>query len=526
MVQRLIQKIRHHLSRLGGKKDKPAPHAPAAAGKTATAKHAPPRPAPARPAAVKHAPPGEAKAAHRTPAPRRPPASKPAVERHAEWNPADYTVPPAEGKTRFVDLAVPTEILHAVADLNFQYCTTVQALAIPPSLEGRDVAGKAQTGTGKTAAFLIAIFTHFLRHPRKAPPRHGAPRALILAPTRELAIQIERDALSLGKYIPFKVMAVYGGMDYGKQQAELKAASPDILVATPGRLLDFRRGGVVELRHVEVLVIDEADRMLDMGFIPDVRTIVYSTPHKEARQTLLFSATLSEDILRLASRWMKEPVMIEVEPEKVTVDAIRQVVYTVSSQKKFALFYNLLRRDNPDRLLMFCNRRDETERVMDKMARYGIKAEMLSGAVPQKKRLQVLEEFRAGTIRVLVATDVAGRGLHVDGITHVINYDIPFDAEDYVHRIGRTGRAGAAGVAYTFACENEAFTMPEIEKYIGRSLEYENPEPSLLELPEPLHPATGHRRSPSHGHGGHDRGPRGRMPSRGYSGGRPGARRV
>jgi len=431
-------------------------------------------------------------------------------------------VPPAEGKKRFADLELPGEILHAVADLKFQYCTAVQALAIPPALAGRDVAGKAQTGTGKTAAFLIAIFTHFLRHPRKAPPRHGAPRALILAPTRELALQIEKDANDLGKYMPFNILAVYGGMDYGKQQAELKAASPDILVATPGRLLDFRRGGVLELRHVEVLVIDEADRMLDMGFIPDVRTIVYSTPRKELRQTLLFSATLSEDILRLASRWMKEPVMIEVEPEKVTVDTIRQVVYTVSSHSKFALFYNLLQRDKPERVLMFCNRRDETERVMGKMARYGIQAEMLSGAVPQKKRLQVLEAFRAGTIRVLVATDVAGRGLHVDGISHVINYDIPFDAKDYVHRIGRTGRAGAEGVAYTFACENEAFTMPEIEKYIGRALEYENPEPALLQLPAPLHPAPVERHpSPQ---GGRGRDFRGRAPSRGRFGGGRGRR--
>ena len=223
--------------------------------------------------------------------------------------------------------------------------------------------------------------------------------------------------------------------------------------------------------------------MLDMGFIPDVRTIVYSTPPRENRQTLLFSATLTPDILRLASRWMKDPVQVEVAPEKVTLDTTRQVVFTVPSSDKFALFLNLLKRDNPERILMFCNRRDETERVMRLMDRYRISADLLSGAVPQKKRLQVLEAFREGKIRVLVATDVAGRGLHVDAISHVINYDIPFDAEDYVHRIGRTGRAGASGIAYTFACENEAFSMPEIEKYIGRPLEYENPEPALLVLP-------------------------------------------
>jgi ATP-dependent RNA helicase RhlB len=387
--------------------------------------------------------------------------------------------------------------LHAVADLSFQYCTEIQARAIPPALEGRDVAGRAQTGTGKTAAFLLAIFSHFLRHERRRPAKLGAPRALILAPTRELAIQIEHDARDLGKHCKFSILAVYGGMDYEKQQRHLKTMSPDIVVATPGRLLDFRRGNVLDLHAVEILVIDEADRMLDMGFIPDVRTIVHSTPKREERQTMLFSATLTEDIMRLASRWMKEFVMVEVEPEKVTVDTIRQVVYTVSSRDRFALFYNLLQRDNPPRLLMFCNRRDETERVMWMMERCGISAAMLSGAVPQKKRLQVLEAFRDGKIRVLVATDVAGRGLHVDGISHVINYDIPYDVEDYVHRIGRTGRAGATGVAYTFACENEAFTMPEIEKYIGRVLDYENPEPSLLIPPPALAHATPHRRHAS-----------------------------
>jgi ATP-dependent RNA helicase RhlB len=477
MVQRLIQKIKHHLKRLSGKASPVKPAAVPAAGKSTT------RPKPH--AERRHVPERKHVSTSQRP-----------VERQKSWSPSDYVIPPAEGKTRFSDLGMPDVILHAVADLEFKYCTPVQAMAIPPALEGRDIAGKAQTGTGKTAAFLVAVFTHFLRNPRKAPGKHGAPRALILAPTRELVIQIESDAQDIGKYCGLKVFGVYGGMDYDKQQKQLLTSSPDVLVATPGRLLDFRRGGVVDLSRVDVLVIDEADRMLDMGFIPDVRTIVYSTPPKDKRQTLLFSATLTDDILRLASRWMKEPVMIEIEAETVTVDAIKQVVYTVPSDKKFALFFNLLKRDNPERVLMFCNRRDETERVMYQMARYGINAALLSGAVPQKKRLQVLEGFRAGTIRVLVATDVAGRGLHVDGISHVINYDIPLDAEDYVHRIGRTGRAGADGIAYTFACENAAFTMPEIEKYIGRSLDYENPEPALLVLPSPTHAAPRMERPP------------------------------
>ncbi len=473
MVRRLFNKIKHHISRLGRKTVEPVAKPKAHA--------APAAPAPSRTAGHKSNP-TPPKPAHPHPTPHRP-AAKPPAPPVKKWAVADYVVQPVEGKTRFHDLDMPEQIMHAVDDLGFQFCTPIQALAIPPSLEGRDITGKAQTGTGKTAAFLIAIFTHFLRTPRKRPSKLGAPRALILAPTRELVIQIEKDAHDIGKYCGFSILGIYGGMDYDKQQRKLQEVSPEIMVATPGRLLDFRRGGLLDLSHVEVLVIDEADRMLDMGFIPDVRTIVYSTPPKENRQTLLFSATLTEDILRLAARWTNKPVEIEIEPEKVTVDNIKQVVYTVPADRKFALFYNLFQRDNPERLLMFCNRRDETERVLGYMARCGISAEMLSGAVPQRKRLSVLEAFREGKIRVLVATDVAGRGLHVDDISHVINYDIPLDAEDYVHRIGRTGRAGKNGTAYTFACENEAFSMPEIEKYIGRPLDYENPEPALLVMP-------------------------------------------
>lgn len=495
MVRRLLKKIKEHLTRLGRKHSKPAdaskgpPHSLSAKPRTSIPKPAQGiRPSHGRPTAKSGIPAGP------------------------KWSIADYVVPPAEGKTRFHDLDMPEPIMHAVADLRFEYCTPIQSLAIPPALQGRDVTGKAQTGTGKTAAFLVAMFTHFLRHPRRKPMKAGAPRALILAPTRELVIQIENDARNIGKYCGFNILGIYGGMDYEKQQRQLREVSPEVMVATPGRLLDFRRGGLLDLRHVEVLVIDEADRMLDMGFIPDVRTIVYSMPRKEERQTLLFSATLTEDILRLAAKWTNEPVQVEVEPTKVTVDNIKQVVYTVPSEKKFALFYNLLQRDNPERLLMFCNRRDETERVMGYMARCGINAAMLSGAVPQKKRLQVLESFRAGKIRVLVATDVAGRGLHVDDITHVINYDIPFDAEDYVHRIGRTGRAGKNGTAYTFACENEAFSMPEIEKYIGRALDYENPEPALLVMP-PGVPVGGARPQ-------HSRPPRGHTSGRRAFGGR------
>ena len=411
------------------------------------------------------------------------------------WTPDQYVVSPKDGETRFHDLHMPDPILHAVADLGFQYCTPIQAQTIPAALEGKDVAGRAQTGTGKTAAFLITMLTRFLRVPRPAPAKPGTPRALILAPTRELVVQIEKDARDLGKYCPFHVLAVYGGMDYQKQQHTLNTSSPEIIVATPGRLLDYRRRGHLDLRQVEVLVIDEADRMLDMGFIPDVRTIVHATPRREQRQTMLFSATLTGDITRLAAQWMMNPVTVEVTPEKVTVDTIEQFVYTVSAANKFALLYNLLEQKSLDRVLMFCNRRDVTERVLDLLERCRISTAMLSGAVPQTKRLRVLEDFRAGKIRVLVATDVAGRGLHVEGISHVINYDIPYDAEDYVHRIGRTGRAGASGVAITFACENESFTMPEIEQYIGRALTYVNPDPGLLKKPVMTEPPRHRDRS-------------------------------
>ncbi|MEI7436748.1 MAG: DEAD/DEAH box helicase [bacterium] len=400
------------------------------------------------------------------------------------WKRSDYVVPAADGKTRFADLALPDELVHAVADLKFVYASEIQAMTLPHTLAGKDVAGRAQTGTGKTAAFLLTIFTHFQRHPQVARSR-GAPRALVLAPTRELAVQIEKDAEEIGRYLPFKALAVYGGMDYAKQQTRLDRENPELIVATPGRLLDFRSRGCLDLRHVEILVIDEADRMLDMGFIPDVRTIVYATPRREDRQTLLFSATMTDDILRLASSWTNNPMRLEVKSERVTVDLIEQFAYLVSHRHKFALLYNLIESKHLERVLVFCNRRDQTDRLFDHLRHYGINVDMLSGDVEQGKRLKVLDAFRAGRVRVLVATDVAGRGLQVDGISHVINYDIPFDPENYVHRIGRTGRAGASGTAITFACEDESFDLPAIEQYIGQPLTYVNPEPALLTLPPP-----------------------------------------
>jgi ATP-dependent RNA helicase RhlB len=419
----------------------------------------------------------------------------------ADWTPADYVVEPVEGKLRFLDAGLPDTILHALADMGFEYCTPIQARVLQEVAVGHNVAGRAQTGTGKTAAFLLLTFKQFLQNPLPADRPCGKPRALILAPTRELVIQIVRDAEEIGKYSGINSIAVYGGADYDRQERELLKAPVDVVAATPGRLLDFRRKGTLDLSGVEVLVIDEADRMLDMGFIPDVRTIIRSTPPKERRRTLLFSATLSDEVMRLASQWMPDPHVVEIEPDQVAVDTVKQLVYMVRANQKFTVLYNLLKRPNMGRVLVFANRRDQTDRIAFELQRHGIECEILSGAVDQKKRMRVLEDFRSGKLRIVVATDVAGRGLHVDNIDHVVNFDLPYEAEDYVHRIGRTGRAGAEGTAVSFACEDESFGIPEIEKYMGETMSCKYPEDVLLRAlprttaPEYVRPP----RSPSSG---------------------------
>ncbi len=404
---------------------------------------------------------------------------------HAGWTRDQFVVPHCEGKSQFHDLDLADEILHAIADLGFQYCTPIQAQVLPHTLKGTDAFGKAQTGTGKTAAFLLTILNHCLRHPPKAGRRPGTPRALVLAPTRELVMQIHKDALELIPYTGCTVAAVFGGMDYEKQKRQLRGQIIDIVAATPGRLLDFKKRGDLDLREVEILVIDEADRMLDMGFIPDVRMIVNSTPTKDRRQTLFFSATLTPDVTRLATQWTREPVSVEIEPEQVAVDTVEQIIYIVTAQEKFALLHHILQQENAQRVMVFVNRRDEADNLMLRLHAYQINSEMLSGAVPQEKRVKVLERFREGQTRVLVATDVAGRGIHVDSVSHVVNWNMPFDPEDYVHRIGRTGRAGASGISISFACEEDSFHIPDIEKYIGRPLPCTHPEDAWLQLPPP-----------------------------------------
>ena len=391
-----------------------------------------------------------------------------------------------EGKAYFQDFALDPRLLKAIVDdLQFVSCTPVQKLALPEALAGNDVTGKAQTGTGKTAVFLISIIQAYLRQNQEEGGQRqpNQPFALVLAPTRELAIQIARDAEELGAYTELRSVAVYGGMDYEKQR-RLLSAGCDLVLATPGRLLDYLQQGVLDLSKLKVLIIDEADRMLDMGFIPDVKRIVGHTPPPAQRQTMLFSATLSHDILNLASRWMRaEPKVIEIEPEQIVAKGIEEIIYACTSREKLPIILWLLQHDDCGRVLIFRNRRVDVDYLHNKLLQYGIAAEKLSGDVEQHKRLRILEAFRQGSVRVIVATDVAGRGIHIDEVTHVFNYDLPYEAEDYVHRIGRTARAGQEGKAISFAGEDCAFVIPEIETYIGRSLPITQPEEIMLKMP-------------------------------------------
>ena len=416
---------------------------------------------------------------------QHPPATTSNHEDSTPWDISQFKVEPAADKIRFHDLDLPDGIMHAIHDLGFQYCTPIQAEILPKVLDGTDATGKAQTGTGKSAAFLTVMLARLSHNPIKGQRKNGVPRALILAPTRELVAQIEKDAMGLAKHLPIRVVSVFGGTAYDKQRRAAGDNIVDIIVATPGRLLDFMRQRIVKLDQVEILVIDEADRMLDMGFIPDVRTIVYATPDKSKRQTLFFSATLTDDVTRLASQWTKDPVTVEIEPEQVTVDTVDQQVYMITTDQKFPLLYNLIVGQKLERVMVFCNRRDETRRLYEKLASHDISCAILSGDISQDKRTRTLENFRAGKIKILVATDVAGRGIHIKGVSHVVNYHLPQDPEDYVHRIGRTGRAGAKGISVSFADEDESFYLPEIEEFIGRKLPCIYPEEELLVKPPP-----------------------------------------
>ncbi|MDR3609152.1 MAG: DEAD/DEAH box helicase [Ignavibacteriaceae bacterium] len=413
------------------------------------------------------------------------PLIKPVSKIAVKWNPDEFKVPVIEGKKRFHDFGLPEEIMHAIFDLNFQYCTPIQMEILGKGLEGKDAIGQAQTGTGKTAAFLITSLTRILRNKSAENKRPGSPRVLVLAPTRELAMQISQDALLLSKYLNLNILTVFGGMDYNKQRNYLVNKTVDILIGTPGRIIDFINKHELHLNNVDTLVLDEADRMLDMGFIPDVKKIVRACPPKEARQTLFFSATINTDVRNLAGSWTRDSFSVEIEPDELIVKSIEQIVYIVSSREKYYLLYNILMKEKPGKILVFVNRRDEARDLGRKLFRNGIECEIISGEVDQRKRIKVLDNFKSSAVKVLIATDVAGRGIHVDNISHVINFSLPGDPQDYVHRIGRTGRAGATGISISFATEDDSFSIPAIEELIGKPFVCINPPEELLKQPPP-----------------------------------------
>ncbi len=371
-------------------------------------------------------------------------------------------------------------LLQGLTDAGFTRCTPIQAMTLPITLAGRDVAGQAQTGTGKTLAFLVTVMNRLLTRPALAERKPEDPRALILAPTRELAIQIHKDAVKFGSELGLKFALVYGGVDYDKQR-ELLRAGADIIIATPGRLIDYvKQHRVVSLHACETCVLDEADRMFDLGFIKDIRFLLRRMPVRTERQTLLFSATLSHRVLELAYEHMNEPEKLVVETESITAARVRQRLYFPSDDEKLPLLLGLLSRSEGARTMVFVNTKAFVERVARSLERAGYRVGVLSGDVPQKKRESLLRKFQAGQLEILVATDVAARGLHIDGVSHVYNYDLPFDAEDYVHRIGRTARLGAEGDAISFACERYAIGLPDIEAFIEQKIPVEPVTPELL----------------------------------------------
>jgi ATP-dependent RNA helicase RhlB len=389
---------------------------------------------------------------------------------------------------------LPDEVRRGLSDAGFQFATPIQERALPIALAGRDVAGQAQTGTGKTAAFLITTFTKLLRSRPRRDPR--GPRALFVAPTRELVVQIDAEAKLLGAHTGLTTLAVFGGIDYRKQRDALRQR-PDVLVGTPGRLLDYEQQGATTFADVEVLVIDEADRMFDMGFIRDLRRILRRCPPYDRRQTMLFSATLSPRVMELAWEHTNNAEKIEVEPERVGAHGITEVLYHCSTKEKLSLLLGLLKKEGGSRILIFVNRRTTAAELIRALSANGYPTRALAGNVPQEKRLKILRDFKEGRLAVLVATDVASRGLHIEGVSHVINYDLPQDAEDYVHRIGRTGRAGAEGTAVSIACEDYVFSLDSIQKLIGREIPVQWAPEEILAAGRHVVETRPHRRAPS-----------------------------
>ncbi len=429
-----------------------------------------------------------------------------------------------ESSVTFESFGLVSPLMQGIRDAGFTHCTPIQAQTLPIALSGRDVAGQAQTGTGKTAAFLIALYHTLATRPAPHGRSPTSIRALVVAPTRELAVQIHHDAQLLGRHMGLRLAVVYGGVDYDKQRREV-GEGVDVLIGTPGRIIDYFKQRVFDMRHVQVLVLDEADRMFDLGFIADVRYIMRRLPPPERRLSMLFSATLSYRVLELAYEHMANPELVRIEPDKRTVDQVRQVIYYPATEEKVPLLIGLLRQSEAHRTMIFVNTKRSAERLEHVLRANGFHAQAISGDVPQKKRLQFLRQFHDGDLAVLIATDVASRGLHIPDVSHVFNFDLPQDPADYVHRIGRTARAGAEGDAISFACEESALSLPDIEQYLGHKIPAGAISPELLSEPvvagragthgegthAGAHGAAGHgggRGGP--GHGGRPRGSGGR----------------
>ena len=384
---------------------------------------------------------------------------------------------------RFIDFPIHDSVLAALDSKGFEFCTPIQAKTLPYTLAGQDIAGQAQTGTGKTLAFLVATFHHLLSH--EIPTQKNQPRALILAPTRELAVQIASDASMLTQYSDLRLALAYGGDGYDKQLQEIERGV-DILIGTTGRVIDYVKQGVINLDKIQVVVLDEADRMFDLGFIKDIRYLMRKCPKPDERLTMLFSATLSHRVRELAFEDMHNAEYVEIEPLQRTGHRIKEELFYPSNEDKMALLLTLMEEEWPDRCIVFANTKHKCEEIWSYLSADGHRVGLLTGDIPQKKRLALLDSFTQGELDILVATDVAARGLHIPDVTHVFNYDLPDDREDYVHRIGRTGRAGESGVSISFACERYAVNLPAIEEYIGHPIPVSQYDSGvLLELPKP-----------------------------------------
>src|ERR1700690_4677529 len=428
----------------------------------------------------------------------------------------------------FGSLPLLPVVMQGIDAAGFTRCTPIQAQTLPVALEGRDVAGQAQTGTGKTAAFLIALFNRLLTDPGAPNRPQNAPRAIVIAPTRELAVQIHSDAEKIAKFTNLKLAIVFGGVDYEKQRRILEQGV-DVLIGTPGRVIDYFKQHVFDLKHIQVAVMDEADRMFDLGFIKDIRFILRRLPHPTHRLNMMFSATLSHRVLELAYEHLNNPELIRIEPDKMTVDRVRQVLYFPSTEEKIPLLMGLLRRIGANRTMVFVNTRRVAEVFERTLTANGFVAQALSGDVPQTKRLKMMRDFHNGDVAVLIATDVASRGLHIPDVSHVFNFDLPNDAEDYVHRIGRTARAGAEGDAISFGCEEYAISLPDIERYIGHQIPRAATDPIDLAAVTAPPPAEWRERAPrpgqSRGGGGRPGGGRSSGPGRSGSPNRTGGSR-